>query len=59
MCRPPSGLQDSLSWELQVLQDAQHYNVVPLVLLNLKGCRQGPETNQLVAAIQVRTVQAT
>lgn len=36
-----------------MLQDADHYNVIPLLLLNLKGCKPGPDTKQLVAAIQV------
>lgn len=46
-------LQDSLKWEQGVLQDAGHYGVVPLLLLNLKGCRPGPDTQALVRAIQV------
>jgi hypothetical protein len=48
-------LQESLKWEQGVLQDAAHYGVVPLLLLNLKGCRAGPETSALVRAIQVGT----
>jgi hypothetical protein len=46
-------LQESLKWEHGVLQDAAHYGVVPLLLLNLKGCRPGPDTQALVRAIQV------
>ncbi|WIA39023.1 hypothetical protein OEZ86_005171 [Tetradesmus obliquus] len=45
-------LQESLKWEQGVLQDAGHYGVVPLLLLNLKGCRPGPDTQALVRAVQ-------
>jgi hypothetical protein len=50
-------LQEALKWEQGVLQDAAHYGVVPLLLLNLKGCRPGADTQALVQAIQVRAVQ--
>lgn len=42
----------SLEWERQVLKDADHYGVVPLLLLNLKGCKPGPDTQQLVDAVK-------
>jgi hypothetical protein len=46
-------LQEALKWEQGVLSDAAHYGVVPLLLLNLKGCKPGPDTQALVRAIQV------
>lgn len=47
------GLGESLQWEQMVLQQAQHYQVVPLILINLKGCPQGPATQELVNNIKV------
>ena len=36
-----------------VLQQAAHYQVVPLVLINLKGCPPTAQTQQLVQGIKV------
>lgn len=48
-----SNLQESLHWEQMVLQQAAHYQVVPLVLINLKGCPPTAQTQQLVQGIKV------
>jgi hypothetical protein len=48
-----SNLQEGLHWELLVLQQADHYQVVPLVLINLKGCPATAKTQQLVEGIKV------
>jgi len=50
---PQGSLPELLHWEQVVLQQAQHYQAVPLILINLKGCPQGPTTQQLVADIKV------
>jgi hypothetical protein len=48
-----SNLQEGLHWELLVLQQAAHYQVVPLVLINLKGCPATAKTQQMVEGIKV------
>lgn len=48
-----SNLQEGLHWELLVLEQAAHYQVVPLVLINLKGCPATAQTQQLVEGIKV------
>lgn len=53
------GLPELLHWEQVVLQQAQHYQVVPLVLINLKGCPPGPQTTQLVESVKVRLEGST
>ena len=38
-----------------MLQQAAHYQVVPLVLINLKGCPATAQTQQLVEGVKVNT----
>jgi hypothetical protein len=52
-CCPQDALSQQLHWEQVVLQQAGHYQVVPLVLINLKGCPPGSQTAQLVEGIKV------
>jgi hypothetical protein len=47
------GLAERLHWERVVLEQAAHYQVVPLVLINLKGCPNTTQTQQLVEGIKV------
>jgi hypothetical protein len=48
-----AGLAERLHWERVVLEQAQHYQVVPLMLINLKGCPNTTHTQQLVEGIKV------
>jgi hypothetical protein len=47
------NLSELLHWEQVVLEQAQHYRVVPLVLINLKGCPPDTHTQQLVESVKV------
>lgn len=53
VCSPPQALPEALHWESVVLQQAGHYQVTPLILVNLKGCPPGLATQALVEGIQV------